>query len=445
MDKNIRVNPSNEHLEQALLGCLISDQQQFWKVEPYITTPNIFYQNKNKRLYSVIKQMSHNGEIIDHMTLTSNLSKKDKENGLSIYYITGLYEDQPTASKSVVYAKQLYEDYLYREIIKKAEVIQNRSYDGNASVYPLVAETYNNLGEILDLRPTDGFNIDDAMDETIQDIEKGADNILQSGWGKVDVLSGGFTKGEVSIVAGRPGHGKTTILINLLSNFIEQGYKVMLFNRELPIKEVLKKLIVLESGKLSYRQIRNSGYDSNDAIEVQRVNELLRTKYNKDVFQMYDKVSDFDGAAVEARKFRPDIIIDDYVQLIRASRGKQHEARRLEIEEIVNNYKWLAKHNECVVILASQLNRLIEYRGVQPEPQLSDLAESGAIEQVAENVFFTFYQWKINPESKSSSPHKIKLIAKKVRYGETGHVMLGYDGDRCKVYGSFIEYQKSKK
>ena len=440
----LKVQPNNIELEQGLLGCIIMDPNQFWKVEPYVTTTDIFYNSNNRRIYQLLKEMSHNGEVIDTMTLTSNLSTKDKANGINSYYITGLWQDQPTSSKSVIYAKKLYEDYLYRSIIKKAELIKTKSYDGNASVYPLVADTYVSLGEILDLRPTEGFNIDDAVDEAIEDIKKGAENIVGSGWTKIDKLSGGFTKGEVSIVAGRPGHGKTTVLINLLSNFIEQGYKVALFNRELPIKEVMKKLIVLESGKLSYRQIRNSGYDVNDTDEIHRVNQILRKKYSADKFQMFDKISDFDGAAIEVRKFKPDIVIDDYVQLIKANKNKKYEARRLELEEIVNNYKWLAKHNECVVILASQLNRGIEYRGT-PEPQLSDLAESGAIEQVAENVFFTYYAWKISPESKSTDPHKIKLIAKKVRYGETGYVMLGYDGDKCKIYGSYIEYTKAVK
>ena len=169
----------------------------------------------------------------------------------------------------------------------------------------------------------------------------------------------------------------------------------------------------------------------------------LYKKYSSDKFQMFDKISDFENASIEVRKFRPDIVIDDYVQLIRPTKHKKYEARRLELEEIINSYKWLAKHNNCVVILASQLNRGIEYRGVTPEPQLSDLAESGSIEQVAENVLFTFYQWKVSPDLKKASPHKIKLIAKKVRYGETGHVMLGYDGDKCKIYGSHIEYTKA--
>ena len=444
---DIQIQPNNNELEQALLSCIIMDPEQFWKVEPYILNNDIFYTDKNKRVWDIIKQMSHNGEEIDTATISSNLTKKDKEVlQLGSYYLTGLWNQEPTASKSVIYAKKLYEDYLYREIIKKSELIKNKSYDGNSSVYPLVADTYNTLGEILDLRPSTGFDINERMDETIEDIQKGSNNIVQCGWDKIDKLSGGFTKGEISIVGGRPGHGKTTILINMVSNFISKGLKVMLFNRELPIKEVLKKLIVLESGKLSYRQIRNSGIGANDLDEMDRVSKLLREKYSKDKFQMYDKISDFDGAAVEVRKFKPDVVIDDYVQLIKPSKRRSYEARRLEIEEIVNSYKWLAKHNNCVVILASQLNRGIEYRGaVNPEPQLSDLAESGAIEQIAENVLFTHYQWKVSQSGKNSNAHKIKLIAKKVRYGETGYVMLGYDGDKCKVYGTYIEYEKTKK
>lgn len=443
MTLDLQVRPNNQELEESLLGCLIMDSEQYWKVEPFIPTEEIFYTSKNKRLFRIIKQMSHNGEVIDMMTITSNLTVKDKAMNLDTYYITGLGTQEATSKHSVVYAKKLYEDYLYRQIIDKADTIKSKSYDGNASVYPLVQETYSELGQILDLRPTNGFLIEESLDDTIKDITQGQKNLIRSGWDKIDKLSGGFTKGEVSIVGGRPGHGKTTVLINLVAQFINQGLKVMLFNRELPIKEVLKKIIVLESGKLSYRQVRTSGIGGNDMEEVQRVDKLLREKYTPDKFQMFDKIADFEQASIEVRKFKPDVVIDDYVQLIRPSKNKKYEARRLELEELVNQYKWLAKHNNCVVVLASQLNRGIEYRGTKPEPQLSDLAESGAIEQVAENVLFVYYAWKVSPERKTNSPHKIKLIAKKVRYGETGFVVLGYDGDKCKIYGSYIEYQNA--
>ena len=113
----------------------------------------------------------------------------------------------------------------------------------------------------------------------------------------------------------------------------------------------------------------------------------------------------------------------------------------MQIEELVNNYKWLAKENDCVVVLASQLNRFIERnntRGKALMPQLSDLAESGAIEQVAENVFFSYYDYKVQGEA-GKGKNIITLIASKVRYGDSGYADLGYDGDKCKIYNSIGE------
>ena len=110
--------------------------------------------------------------------------------------------------------------------------------------------------------------------------------------------------------------------------------------------------------------------------------------------------------------------------------GKETK-RRLQLERLCNDYKWLAKENNCAVMLASQLNRMIEGRtGEKKVPQLSDLAESGAIEQVAENVFFVYYGYKADP---TKCKNEIQLIASKVRYGETGHETLGYWGDVCTI------------
>ena len=153
---------------------------------------------------------------------------------------------------------------------------------------------------------------------------------------------------------------------------------------------------------------------------------------------MFDNVKDFAMSSSEVKKFKPDVIFDDYIQLINC---KGHEDnRRLQIEKLVNDYKWLAKEMDAVVILASQLNRGIERdsRGKTYNPQLSDLAESGAIEQVAENVFFSYYDYKVKGEA-GKGKNIISLHACKVRYGESGVVDLGYDGNKCKIYNSLEE------
>ena len=153
---------------------------------------------------------------------------------------------------------------------------------------------------------------------------------------------------------------------------------------------------------------------------------------------MFDNIKDFALASSEIKKFKPDIIFDDYIQLIDC---KGYKDRRLQIEQLVNDYKWLDKETGAVVVLASQLNRFIERannRGKALVPQLSDLAESGAIEQVAENVFFSYYDYKVTGE-KGKGKNVISLIASKVRYGDSGTSDLGYDGNKCKIYNTMEE------
>ena len=174
-------------------------------------------------------------------------------------------------------------------------------------------------------------------------------------------------------------------------------------------------------------------YDIKQLQELDRVREFIAKKYSPDKFRMYDKIRDFPASATEIKKFKPDVIFDDYIQLITPT-GKEDQ-RRLQLERIVNDYKWIAKEYNCVVILASQLNRSLETRG-NPRPQLSDLAESGAIEQVAENVFFVYYPYKVNAKAKPEDKHQLFLVAAKVRYGETGAIQMAYDGDKCKMYNN---------
>ena len=157
---------------------------------------------------------------------------------------------------------------------------------------------------------------------------------------------------------------------------------------------------------------------------------------------MFDNIRDFAKTSAEVKRFKPDVIMDDYIQLI--SPDRKIPERRLQLEKLVNDYKWLAKQMKCSIVLASQLNRAIESRNKAGRPQLSDLAESGAIEQVAENVFFVYYDYKIKGED-GKGKNIITFVAKKVRYGETGESDMGYNGDKCKIFDSYDEFMNSIK
>ena len=228
-------------------------------------------------------------------------------------------------------------------------------------------------------------------------------------------------------------------MINMLANVLDKGYKAIFFSRELPNSELLKKIVCLESQQLSYGMVRKNIFSEQDAKFFNTAVEHVKKKYSKDKFLMFDNVKDFASSSSEVKRFKPDIIFDDYIQLI-ACKGKEDQ-RRLQIEKLVNDYKWLAKDTNAVVVLASQLNRFIERAGARGKalmPQLSDLAESGAIEQVAENVFFSYYDYKVQGE-KGKGKNVLTLCASKVRYGDSGEVDLAYDGDKCKIHNSIGE------
>ena len=156
---------------------------------------------------------------------------------------------------------------------------------------------------------------------------------------------------------------------------------------------------------------------------------------------MFDNLKDFSSSASEVKKFKPDVVIDDYIQLIKPENPQ--EQRRLQLETIVNSYKWLSKSVGCCSILVSQLNRALESR-INQRPMLSDLAESGSIEQVAENVWFVFYDYKINFAKSKVGANGIEIIGSKVRYGNSGAVKLGFDGDKVKLYNTMEEFKEAR-
>jgi len=153
---------------------------------------------------------------------------------------------------------------------------------------------------------------------------------------------------------------------------------------------------------------------------------------------MFDNLRNFSLSSSEVKKFKPDIVFDDYIQLI--SPKSTYQERRLQLEELVSDYKWLAKSIGCTCVLLSQLNRSVESRD-KSRPRLSDLAESGAIEQTAENVIFSYYPYKIQMASEKSR-NIIEMVGSKVRYGVSGVIKLGFNGDKCKLYASEEDMRK---
>ena len=425
--------PNDTSIELALVGAVITYPSKYNDIAKYIVSDKVWYDDRCKVLWNILSGMIKRREHIDTMTVSSNLDAVNMAIGVDNVFIVDCIDHCGTESTVEIYAKKIYEKYLLRLVVESAKEIENKAMDNKVDALDVLVSAHTSIGELISLRPDSSFDINEALGDAIESIRNTDKLLVKTGFVNIDKFAGGLTRGEITIVGGRPGHGKSTMLLNLLSNILAGKRKVILFNRELTNVEVLKKLIALESGRLSYTMIRQGIYDMKQLQELDRVREFIAKKYCASRFRMYDQIRDFPASATEIKKFKPDVIIDDYIQLITPT-GKE-EQRRLQLERIVNDYKWIAKEYNCSVILASQLNRALETRG-NPKPQLSDLAESGAIEQVAENVFFIYYPFKVAATAKPEEKNHIVLVAAKVRYGETGTIDMAYDGDKCKIYNN---------
>ena len=425
MSKEIKLLPSNIEAEQALLGCILKGGEREQEIAmAWIRESDAFYSFDNKLIWESMSDLYKDGVNIDSITLSSKV--KDLNGDGKVYYITGLTETVPSTAQVENYARIVWEKYIQRETAKSAQSLLNASYDDYRNVSSILEKHSKLIEELRQIQPSKQRDIGILVDEMKATVEEDS-NLIPFNLGHLDTFAGGMTRKEITVLGGRPGHGKTTLVINIVKGLIEQGYRVMLFNREMSNTEMLKKMVVMESNALKYGDIRRNDLSENSKEEFDVISETMKNKYEN--FLMFDNVRTLDDCLREIAKHKPDVVIDDYIQLIDV--GGVKEGRRFEIEKIMQEYKWICKQEDCSSILVSQLNREIEKR-FDPRPRMSDYAESGVIEQTAESAMFVFYGH--NFDSDKYNPYKSEVIVSKSRYGKIGTHLVGFNGGRCKFY-----------
>ena len=422
--------PKSYDAEESLLGAILLEGKSIYeKVSPWIRVDEAFYNDDNKMIWNVIKTLYKENTPIDVVTvMEKSKSMYNSNNTLTGYYLTGLPERVPTTANVEEYARIIWEKYIQRETAKSAHKLYNLSFDETENVQTVLDEHSRLIEELKEIQPSRVKTIEDIVDEAKVNIKEGG-NLIPFGMDVLDYPAGGMTRKEITVLGGRPGHGKTTLMINILKSLIEQGLKVMLFNREMSNTEMIKKMCVLENKELLYTNVRKNQFNDHTKIIMEMQMEKLKTKYAK--LKMYDHIRCLSDTMSEIAKHKPDVIIDDYIQLIQAD--GVNEGRRFEIEKIMQEYKWICKSENASAFLLSQLNREMDRR-INPEPKMSDYSESGVIEQTAETAMFVFYGY--NFDSASYDKYESKIISAKARYGNVGSYIVGFNGNKCKFYGN---------
>jgi len=424
-----QVAPHNLEAERLILGQALVDNSVIDQISQYIPEEQVFYNTGHQDIWKCILSLHREGAtVIDPITIMSQMPEKTNLESPG-YYLTGLMENVVSTSNAEHYAKLVYEKWLIRKVIvksKKIEKVMDLDADGAAQA---LQRLNREIEDILNLRIREDFNLDTLISDTVKHMTV-TDNIIPFGYKPLDDLTGGMTKGEITVVAGRPGHFKSTMTINIVSNLLNRGQKVLVFNREMSNVEMMKKLIIIESQTLSYHTMRMGDFNEADKEELESAKNIITEKYKNLI--MYDDVFDIDRAMREIRKHRPDVVVDDYIGLIDVIGV---EDNRLRVDNIMKQYKRAAKTYGMAAILVSQLNRACEDRA-NKRPILRDLRDSGSIEQDAEMILFMYYDWRYNYQDSMVGEHGIEVVLGKNRYGKTGSKVLGVVGDRCKILNS---------
>jgi replicative DNA helicase len=425
MSEEIKQLPQSEEAEKALLGCMIQGGSREQEISmAWVRDDEAFYNDDCKDVWKAFKELYKEQIDVDFITLTEKVQEMSGKQ--LAFFITGLTEFVPTTANVENYAKIVWQKYIQRETAKSATKLVNASYDNNGSVKEILSEHNKLIDELKNIQPSKQIDMSVLIDD-MKDIMEQDSNLIPFNLAHLDSFAGGMTRKEITVVGGRPGHGKTTLVINIIRGLIYQGYNVMLFNREMSNTEMLKKMVVMESRELEYGSVRRNELEDDDKETFDTTAEIMKDKYKN--LTMYDNIRSLDDCLREISKHKPDVVIDDYIQLIQVDGIK--EGRRFEIEKIMQEYKWISKSENCSVILVSQLNREIEKR-LDPRPRMSDYAESGVIEQTAESAMFVFYGH--NFDSERYDQYKSEIIVAKSRYGRIGTHQVGFNGGRCKFY-----------
>ncbi len=420
--------PNDILAEQAVLGSMLVDKDAIIaSIE--VLKPDDFYREDNKEIYAAMLELYGIGKSIDMITLKDQLSLRgtlEKVGGIS--YIATLVDNVPAVSNIENYVKIVEEKSVIRNLIKTANEIIRNGYSGTEDVDTLVEQAEKRIFDVVQERNSRGYAsikevLINVFDE-IEDLCKSGKAIsgLESGFVDLDAKTSGLNNSALLIVAARPAMGKSAFVLNI-ANYVARHQKtpVMIFNLEMSKEEVTKRILCAES-EVDSNKVKNAKLDSEDWLKLGEASGRL-----SDMPIYIDDTPGLTSAELRAKcrkaKLEKNIglIIIDYLQLMESK--NKNSSRQQEVSEISRSLKILAKELNVPVIALSQLSRAAEAR-TDHRPMLSDLRESGSIEQDADIVMFLHREDYYDPNTEKKNIAEV-IIAKN-RSGSTGTVELAW-------------------
>lgn len=436
-----KVPPQAVELEEAVLGAIMLEKDAILQIIDIIK-PESFYKEEHQKIYQAIVDLSSNNKAVDLLTVTEELRKKKQidEVGGPVY-ITQLTSRVASAAHVEFHARIVAQKHIQRELIRVSSEIQSKAFDESTDVDDLLdfseAELFNIAqGNIKKESQKVSVLIKEAIFQ-IEEASKRADSLIgiPSGFTKLDRMTNGWQNSDLVIIAARPSMGKTAFVLSMARNMaVEHNRSVAIFSLEMASLQLVNRLIVAET-ELPSNRIRNGKLAD---FEWEQLDYKIRKLNEAPIFiDDTPAISVFELRAKARRLKRQhnvDILIIDYLQLMTGTPDTRGN-REQEVSTISRSLKGIAKELNIPVIALSQLNRSVEIRSGSKRPQLSDLRESGAIEQDADMVLFIHRPEKyglMEDENGNSLRGLAEIILAKHRNGPIGDVLLKFKDDFAK-------------
>ena len=434
-----RIPPQALELEEAVLGAMLIDKKGVDEVID-ILQPDAFYKTAHQKIFEAIFQLFHDSQPVDLLTVSSELRKKGKlETVGGEFYLVQLSQRVASSAHIEFHARIILQKFIQRSLIKISNEIIESSYKESTDVFDLLDEAESKLYDItqgnIKKSSESAQSLVIEAKKRIEEISK-RDGLsgVSTGFEKLDKLTSGWQPSDLIIIAARPGMGKTALTLSMARNIaVTKQIPVAFFSLEMSSVQLITRLISAETG-LSSEKLRTGKLADH---EWQQLNVKVTDLEKAPLFiDDTPSLSIFDLRAKSRRlssQHGIKLIVVDYLQLMTAGTSTKSGNREQEISTISRNLKALAKELNIPVIALSQLSRAVETRGGTKRPMLSDLRESGAIEQDADIVSFIYRPEYYNidewdDDERSPSEGQAELIVAKHRNGGLDNIRLKFIG-----------------
>lgn len=424
-----RVPPQNIEAEQSVLGAMLLDKEAIARVEE-VLLPQDFYREAHKVIYKAILTLAEKNEAADLVTVTETLRREGRLEDIGgISYITYLANTVPTSANVLYHARIVEEKSLLRKLVTAATEIVSIGYDANEEISAILDTAEKKVMSIGQRRMGQEFSpIKEVVHDAFGRIEKlyetrGGITGLSTGFKDFDRLTAGLQASDLILLAARPSMGKTALVLNMTQHVaIREKKAVAVFSLEMSKEQLVQRMLCAEA-PIDSQRLRIGELEDNDwrklvgaADRLSQSNIFIDDTPGITIMEMRAK------ARRLKREFDIQLLVIDYLQLMQgSSSGSRSENRQQEISEISRSLKALARELDIPVIALSQLSRGVEARQIK-RPMLSDLRESGSLEQDADIVAFLYREDYYNPETEKKNI--TELIISKHRNGPVDTVQL---------------------